>query len=179
MTIEASGGCQCGAVRYRIEGPLGPAGFCHCRMCQKAFGSFGAPLVAVPHERFRWTRGEPSIFRSSPIVARGFCRHCGTPLFMQEDGDGQIEIAVGTLDDPAVAAPDHVVGLESKLPWADRLPTLPATAPRRTGRLMTWRSSPRCSIRTMTRRNGRHAGADQLPRRRIAVSSAAAFAGSP
>jgi hypothetical protein len=95
-------------------------------MCQKAFGSFGAPLVSVPHAQFRWTRGEPAVFLSSPIVQRGFCRDCGTPLFMLEDGHGVIEIAIGSLDDPAIAPPDHVVGIESKLDWADRLPGLPA-----------------------------------------------------
>ena len=42
-----SGGCQCGAVRFRVEGPLGDASVCHCRMCQKAFGAFYAPLVSV------------------------------------------------------------------------------------------------------------------------------------
>ena len=92
MTAEASGGCQCGAIRYLIEGALGDAGFCHCRMCQKAFGSFGAPLVSVPLAHFRWTRGEPGIFMSSPIVERGFCHDCGTPLFMLEHGHGVIEI---------------------------------------------------------------------------------------
>jgi hypothetical protein len=126
MTEIHTGGCQCGAVRYRIEGPLGGAGFCHCRMCQKAFGSFGAPLVSVDPKLFRWTRGQPSTFRSSPVVARGFCQGCGTPLFMLEDDYGPIEIAIGTLDDPSAAAPDHVVGIESKLAWADRLPGLPA-----------------------------------------------------
>jgi len=121
-----TGGCQCGALRYRIEAPLGPAGFCHCRMCQKAFGSLGAPLVSVAPERFRWTRGEPATFRSSPPVARGFCRDCGTPMFLLEDGYGPIEIAIGTLDDPNACAPAHVVGIESKLHWADSLPTVPA-----------------------------------------------------
>jgi hypothetical protein len=126
MTETHSGGCQCGAVRYAIEGPLGHSGFCHCRMCQKAFGSLGAPLVSVPHAQFRWTRGEPGVFLSSPIVQRGFCRDCGTPLFMLEDGYGVIEIAIGTLDDPNAAPPHHVVGIESKLTWADSLPSLPA-----------------------------------------------------
>jgi hypothetical protein len=36
--VTITGGCQCGAVRYRIEGDLGRASICHCRMCQKAFG---------------------------------------------------------------------------------------------------------------------------------------------
>jgi hypothetical protein len=126
MTETLSGGCQCGALRYRIEGPLGNASFCHCRMCQKAFGSFGAPLVSVDPVHIRWTRGEPGLFRSSPVVARGFCRDCGTPMFMLEDGYGPIEIAIGTLDDPSKATPDHATGVESKVPWADDLPSLPA-----------------------------------------------------
>ena len=126
MTEFHTGGCQCGAVRYRIKGPLGDAEFCHCRMCQKAFGSLGAPLVNVDPENFIWTRGEAATFRSSPIVQRGFCRDCGTPLFMLEDGYGPIEIAIGSLDDPNAAAPDRVVGVESKLRWADALPGLPA-----------------------------------------------------
>ena len=35
-----SGGCQCGAVRFHVEGALGDASVCHCRMCQKATGNF-------------------------------------------------------------------------------------------------------------------------------------------
>ncbi len=45
--VRITGGCQCGAVRYAISGELGRASICHCRMCQKAFGSFFGPLVGV------------------------------------------------------------------------------------------------------------------------------------
>lgn len=121
-----SGGCQCGAIRYRITGPLGHAGICHCRMCQKAFGSWGAALVTVPSQRLAWTRGTPSEFRSSAIVARGFCKDCGTPLYMSEDRSGVYDLAIGTLDDPRQAPPTEQVGIESKLPWFDGLATLPA-----------------------------------------------------
>jgi hypothetical protein len=38
--MSRSGGCQCGAVRFRVDGELGRASICHCRMCQKAFGAF-------------------------------------------------------------------------------------------------------------------------------------------
>ena len=121
-----SGGCQCGAVRYRISGALGRAGICHCRMCQKAFGSFGAALVSVDRERLSWTRGIPSEFRSSAIVSRGFCSNCGTPLYMQEDGDTVIEIAIGTLDDPNAVPPmTEQSGTESKLSWFDGMRELP------------------------------------------------------
>ena len=48
-----TGGCQCGAVRYALhEQPTDPH-ICHCRMCQKAFGSFFAPLAGVAGERLR------------------------------------------------------------------------------------------------------------------------------
>ncbi len=43
-----TGGCQCGAVRFRIKGALGRPSICHCRMCQKQFGSFFGALVTVP-----------------------------------------------------------------------------------------------------------------------------------
>jgi len=120
-----SGGCQCGAVRYRIVLPLAHAGICHCRMCQKAFGSWGAALVSVPEERLTWTRGKPGEFRSSPIVARGFCRDCGTPLYMKEDGFGTYEMAIGSLDNPELAPPSTQVGIESELSWFGTLAGLP------------------------------------------------------
>lgn len=120
-----TGGCQCGKVRYRIEVPLGPAGICHCRMCQKAFGSWGAALVSVAASGLQWTRGAPGEFRSSAIVARGFCRDCGTPLYMKEDGDPNYEIAIGSLDDPEAAPPDHQSGVESELSWFGGLHRLP------------------------------------------------------
>jgi hypothetical protein len=112
-------------VRYCIAKPLGRAGICHCRMCQKAFGSWGAALVSVPDAQFQWTRGEPSTFQSSAIVRRGFCSRCGTPLFMHEASSGVIDLAIGTLDDPNAVTPDEQVGLESKLAWFDTLPGLP------------------------------------------------------
>ena len=100
-------------------------------MCQKAFGNFGAALVSVPLAAIAWTRGAPATFRSSAIVDRGFCHRCGTPLYMHEDGDPVIEIAVGTLDDPnAIPAMSEQSGCESKVAWFDGLSALPPRATR-------------------------------------------------
>jgi hypothetical protein len=121
-----TGGCQCGAVRFRVEGALGDASVCHCRMCQKAFGSFYAPLVSVRRAKLLWTRGEPKRFRSSNHVMRGFCSDCGTPLtFEAPDG---IALAIGAFDHPDDMAPTIQWGIEAKLPYADDIPRLPGEA---------------------------------------------------
>lgn len=50
-----TGGCQCGAIRFRATGDLKDSSICHCRMCQKAFGAYYAPLVSVREVEFEWT----------------------------------------------------------------------------------------------------------------------------
>lgn len=125
--VYATGGCQCGAVRYRVTRPLGSSGICHCRMCQRAAGNVFAPLVTA--RGVEW-QGRPAAWASSNIAERGFCARCGTPLFLRdldrEDGrQDEVELMIGTLDDPAAAPPDHHYGIESRVPWlklADGLP---------------------------------------------------------
>jgi hypothetical protein len=126
MTAGYSGGCQCGRLRFHAEAPLGKADFCHCRMCQKAFGAAGAALVSVPLAQFTWTRGAPATFRSSAIVDRGFCPACGTPLSMFEDGDDHIELAVGAFDEADRVGPFRSqIGIESRVSWFNTLHVLP------------------------------------------------------
>ncbi|WP_306256660.1 GFA family protein [Pararhizobium sp. IMCC21322] len=120
-TKPISGGCQCGAVRFRIA-KLGEPSICHCRMCQKAFGSFYAPLVTA-HE-LTWTRGAPKLFQSSNRVKRGFCAECGTPLTY--DYGAEPGIAIGALDHPELAAPAVQVCVADKQPFVDVLADLPA-----------------------------------------------------
>ena len=119
-----TGGCQCGAVRFRIEGALANASVCHCRMCQKAFGGFYAPLATAPQGGLTWTRGEPKRFRSSNHVLRGFCGECGTPLtYEAQDG---VAVAIGAFDHPEEVAPTIQYGVEAKIPYVDALASLPA-----------------------------------------------------
>lgn len=121
-----TGGCQCGAVRFRAE-RLGRATICHCRMCQKAFGSFFGPLVTG--YGISWTRGAPKHFQSSNKVRRGFCGDCGTPLTYEVAGEKTVEIAIGAFDDPSVAGPVLQVNPADKLPFFDGLTMLPTRRP--------------------------------------------------
>lgn len=126
MTVAAeySGGCQCGAVRFHVKGVLQDASICHCRMCQKAFGSYFAPLVSVRGAELVWTRGEPKRYASSNLVKRGFCADCGTPL-TYEAPDG-VALAAGAFDDPSRLPPTIQFGTEARLAFVDGLSELPS-----------------------------------------------------
>jgi len=117
-----TGGCQCGAVRYRVTGRLGDCGICHCRMCQRATGNAFAPLVVATGVEWQ---GTPATWASSNIAERGFCARCGTPLFLRDFGSDETELMTGTLDDPEIAPPGHHVGIESRLSWAGVADGLP------------------------------------------------------
>jgi hypothetical protein len=118
--VSLSGGCQCGAVRFRV-GAVGRASICHCRMCQKAFGSFFGPLVTVSD--LTWTRGRPKRFWSSNLVQRGFCAECGTPLTFEHPAG--VELAIGAFDDPSAVPPTIQVSREERLPFFDGIAALP------------------------------------------------------
>ena len=122
-----AGGCQCGAVRYAIYEPPYNPHICHCRMCQKAFGSFFAPLVSIKNEGFAWTHGEPGIFKSSEAVERRFCRDCGTPLSFSYHASDHISVSIGSLDQPTKVKPANQYGIESRLPYFAELHTLPGS----------------------------------------------------
>ncbi|MBX4858543.1 GFA family protein [Rhizobium sophorae] len=119
-----TGGCQCGAVRFRISGKLGRPSICHCRMCQKQFGGFFSALVTAPEEGMEWTRGEPSYFQSSVNIERGFCSNCGTPMTYRHPGG--LELAIGTFDDRSDLAPQIQVNYEARLPWVEEIFKAPA-----------------------------------------------------
>jgi len=117
-TPVATGGCQCGAVRYAFYAPLENAHVCHCRMCQRATGGVFAALAGSPPSNFSWTRGVPKFFASSNLAQRGYCEHCGTPLsFKYDDPDARMYTTIGSLDHPERVQLVKQFGIESRLPW--------------------------------------------------------------
>lgn len=121
LNIEASGGCQCGAVRYHLTAVTDTSHICHCRMCQKAVGNFFAALFGAPKDALEWKRGEPARFMSSEHVARGFCAQCGTPLFYEYMLGNDLALTTGSLDDPGQFPPKDQFGLEAVMPWFDKI----------------------------------------------------------
>lgn len=128
MTAAMTGGCQCGAVRYALHEKPGNPHICHCRMCQKAFGSFFAPLTGVHRTAFELTRGQVSIFMSSDEAQRGFCRDCGTPLTFGYVTSEFIAVSIGSLDHPEQVVPANQYGTEARVPYFAELANLPGSA---------------------------------------------------
>ena len=112
-----TGGCLCGAVRYESDQPSRTGTYCHCRMCQKAYGNPFGTFVIFSREAFRVTRGEPKYFKSSKSAERGFCADCGSPLIMSVFASDSIAVMVGSLDHPRDAQPKKHMGIESQIPW--------------------------------------------------------------
>jgi hypothetical protein len=124
MRMEYVGGCQCGKIRYRAEGPPEHSSVCYCRMCQKAAG---APFMAFA--RFKvlhvhWTNS-PAIFASSNFVERGFCRDCGTPLSYHRVDGPNVSVTIASLDNPEAVRPELRYSPDGELSWCRALSDLP------------------------------------------------------
>ena len=130
--VDIAGGCLCGAVRYAVTGPPATSGICHCRTCRKASSAPSLPYVGFPAGAFRFTRGEPVTFNSSPPVTRSFCGRCGSPLtYRTADQPETVDVMTCSLDDPETFAPTQHVWISDKLRWeivADGLPAFAETS---------------------------------------------------
>jgi adenylate cyclase len=124
--VPITGGCLCGAVRYRVTEPALDTCFCHCRMCQKFSGAPVTVGSTYPSNAVQFTKGEPKYYRSSPFAERGFCVNCGSSLTYKPleppvtpEWANWILIYTGSLDNPAPNVPTWHLGVESQMPWLD------------------------------------------------------------
>ncbi|MET0271108.1 MAG: GFA family protein [Sphingomonas sp.] len=125
MSERATGGCQCGRIRYAAEIGDAEAYLCHCTMCRRATGAAAAALVSVRIAGIAWER-EPDWYRSSPIAERPFCAGCGTTLgFRFLDPDERMDLTLGSFDAPEAFTPRHNYAVESLLPAWQRTAHLP------------------------------------------------------
>ena len=124
--LTHTGGCRCGAVRYQASGPVSHLCFCHCATCRRAAGATPVAWGTFGRTHFRVTAGALAETRSSPPVRRGFCAACGTCLTYRHDAHAdEIDVTLGSLDEPGRLAPQMHVWVEDKPPWvliADPLP---------------------------------------------------------
>ena len=109
------GGCLCGAVRYRASPDHRKGYYCHCRMCQLAFGNTRAAFVNLRKSEVEWLSGPPAYYASSKIARRGFCSRCGTPLSFEYLDSARMDLSLGSFDDPAAFEPASHFAVESRI----------------------------------------------------------------
>lgn len=115
----ATGGCLCGAVRFRAAGPAKGSGYCHCASCRR---HTGAPLVAFAvftADQVTWEKGARSRYESSPGKFRAFCPDCGSSLTWEGRYNGQewVEFHISAMDDPNAFPPNEHTHYKERISW--------------------------------------------------------------
>ncbi len=116
-----TGGCRCGAVRYRATGTSEFQGLCHCHDCQRLSGGGHVGFICFPSVAVT-IEGEALVSRgiggSGQPAQRHYCPKCYSQLFGLSDMmPGKTNIYAGSLDDPAQFQPTFAIFVRSRPPW--------------------------------------------------------------
>jgi hypothetical protein len=122
-SFPADGGCDCRAVRYRMETAPLFVHCCHCRWCQRETGSAFALNAMIEADRVTHLGiapelvDTPSASGQGQVIAR--CPACRVAVWSHYAGAGPVIsfVRVGTLDDPDRLPPDIHIFTSSKQPW--------------------------------------------------------------
>jgi hypothetical protein len=128
---ERTGGCLCGAVRYKINGEPVVTAVCHCTHCQRQSGGMFSTNLVVPEPAYE-QMGETKVYEdwgdSGQAVLRHFCGACGSPILSRAATvPGMALVKAGTLDDMSGIMPaievycDHAAAWVQPIPGARRL----------------------------------------------------------
>lgn len=131
----AEGGCDCRALRYRLESAPLFVHCCHCRWCQRETGSAFALNAMIEAERLTLLAGTPELVHTPSASGQGQliarCPGCRLALWSHYAGAGRAVafVRVGTLDEPDRLPPDIRIFTASRQPWLrlpeDGVPVMP------------------------------------------------------
>ena len=126
--FPVEGGCQCGAVRYRLRASPLSVYNCHCKDCQRFSGSAWSMSMIVKDEDFEVLGGETARYErqadSGRVVTMNFCAHCHGWLWNQPPAPGVVVVRAGSLDDIDWAEPVGNIWTDSKAAWVKIDPAL-------------------------------------------------------
>ena len=128
------GGCDCRAIRYRLERRPLFVHCCHCRWCQRETGASFALNAMVEADQVTLLAGQPEIVDTPSASGKGQkiarCPRCRIAVWSSYAGAGPhvLFVRVGTLDEPDHLPPDIHIFTSSKQPWIVLPPGVPAVA---------------------------------------------------
>ena len=139
------GGCECGAIRYRMTDDPMFVNCCHCRQCQKMTGSAFAINGMIEAERLEILHGGDELSKEG---GQGRCTKCNTLLWASHRlfGDNVKFVRLGTLDEAERIKPDAHFFTRTKHSWVtipDGVPTFDALPKDRDPPLMSAEASAR------------------------------------
>jgi hypothetical protein len=126
---EITGGCLCGAVRFRSTAQPLAARVCWCRNCQYLACGNATVNVCFRTETFT-IEGDLSDFvrvaDSGNVMHRRFCPQCGVQMFSEAEARPHlIFVRAGTLDDREQIRPASTIWTASAPSWACIDPAIP------------------------------------------------------
>jgi hypothetical protein len=121
-----TGGCMCGAVRYRISAAPVATGLCHCDRCRPQSGSAFSTVIIIKRSTIE-IEGQTAIFAdvgsSGRSVARRYCPRCGSPLTVEPDvAPDLMFVKVGGIDTNEWFQPMMELFVGRRRPWITSVP---------------------------------------------------------
>ena len=115
---ETTGGCFCGAVRYRVSATPRDVTHCHCGICRRTTGAPFVTWATFPAPAFTFTAGTPAEFRATPRALRQLCAACGTALTFRETArPNAVDVTVGSMDRADAVVPTAHIWTARQLAW--------------------------------------------------------------
>lgn len=121
--IFATGGCDCGSVRFRMLSRPLFVHCCHCRWCQRESGSAFALNAMIEADRMVSLGVAPEAVDTPSASGKGQrilrCPQCRIAVWSHYAGAGDAVcfVRVGTLDEPDRCPPDMHIFTGSKQQW--------------------------------------------------------------
>lgn len=123
------GGCACGAIRFRTTGRPLRVGLCHCMDCRKAHSAAFASFVAFDANAVLLAAADGSSVSNERVgfwdngrgYHRHFCRACGSRLHGTIEGNQEIELHLGSFDEPNIWTPSYELWVTRRERWLGQI----------------------------------------------------------
>ncbi|MBT8445575.1 MAG: GFA family protein [Gammaproteobacteria bacterium] len=120
--MNAAGSCQCGQVKYEVDGETLGLVVCYCSECRRMSTGFATCSLIVPRSSFRLIAGSLNQFTrcadSGNENVANFCPECGVRVFHETPAiPGIVRVKAGTLESAGELEPDAHVWTSSAPAW--------------------------------------------------------------
>ncbi|CAB3787319.1 GFA family protein [Paraburkholderia fynbosensis] len=114
--VEETGGCACGALRFRVNARPRRVSLCHCMTCRRIHGNVFGGYAMFERSAVEFS-GSTQAWQSSPGARRHFCPTCGSVAFMEYVSSDELDLPLGAFDRVGIYEPSYELWCCHKEPW--------------------------------------------------------------